>query len=84
MIVVREIKDVECEGLGKKIREARKRLRGKKSVEQICEELGVSRTYYYDIENECIRGTLSIENLRRIEKTLNIDLGVNFKQPIAA
>lgn len=84
MILVKETKEAHFEGLGNKIRQARKKLRGEKTIEQICEEVGVSRTYWYDIENECLRGALSIENLRKIEKALNVDLGVNFNTPIVA
>ena len=84
MISVKQTREAQFKGLGKKIREARKRLRGKKTIDQICEEVGVSKTYWYDIENECLRGALSIENLRKIESVLNVDLGVNFKTPIAA
>lgn len=84
MISVKETREAQFEGLGQKIRQARKKLRGKKTIEQVCEEVGVSKTYWYDIENECLRGSLSIENLRKIEKALGVDLGVNFRTPIAA
>jgi transcriptional regulator with XRE-family HTH domain len=84
MILVKETKEAQFEGLGKRIREARKKLRGKKTIDVICQEVGVSKTYWYDIENECLRGALSIENLRKIEQVLDVDLGINFKTPIVA
>lgn len=84
MISVKQTREASFKGLGEKIKQARKKLRGKKTIEQICQEVGVSKTYWYDIENECLRGSLSIENLRKIEMALEVDLGVNFKTPIAA
>lgn len=73
---IRQIKEIEVENLGAKIKQAR--LKSDKSLEQICEEVGVSRTYWYDLEKETLKGTLSFENLEKIESTLNIKLGVNF------
>lgn len=75
---VRQIKEVEVEGLGDRIRSARLAIAQQKSLERICEEVGVSRTYWYDLEKEALKGTLSIENLRKIEKALGIDFGVTF------
>ncbi|PMB09351.1 transcriptional regulator, partial [Fischerella thermalis CCMEE 5282] len=62
--------------LGDRIKQAR--LDSKKSLEQICDEVGVSRTYWYDIEKETLKGALSIENLRKIEEALEVDFGVEF------
>lgn len=73
---VRQVREIEVRGLGERIRQAR--LIQNKSLEQICDEVGISRTYWYDIEKETLKGALSIENLRKIEKTLGIDLGVCF------
>lgn len=73
---IRWIKEVEVNGLGDAIKRAREN--SGKTVDQICEEVGVSRTYWYDIEKETLKGTLSRENLKSIEKSLNVDLGVNF------
>lgn len=73
---VRQVREVELEGLGEAIKQAR--LSSDKSLEQICDEVGVSRTYWYDIEKETLKGALSIENLRRIEQVLGLDFGVQF------
>lgn len=73
---IRLIKEIEVEGLGEKIKEAR--LDSRKSLEQICAEVGLSRTYWYDIEKETVRGTLSFENLQKIQEVLNLDLEINF------
>jgi len=65
---VRQIKEIEIEGLGERIKKAR--LDSKKPLDKICEEVGVSRTYWYDLEKETLKGTLSIENVRKIEESL--------------
>lgn len=75
---IRQVKEVEIDGLGERIKQARLAIAQSKSLEQICDEVGVSRTYWYDIEKETLKGALSIENLRKIEKTLGVDLGVRF------
>jgi transcriptional regulator with XRE-family HTH domain len=73
---IRQVKEIEIEGLGDRIKQAR--LDSRKSLEQICDEVGVSRTYWYDIEKETLKGALSIENLRKIEEALGVDLDVKF------
>ena len=73
---IRWIKEIEVDGLGDAIKKARED--SGKTVDQICEEVGVSRTYYYDIEKETLKGTLSRENLESIEKSLKVNLGVSF------
>ncbi len=46
----------------------------------LCGEVGVSRTYWYDLEKETLKGTLSIENLQAIEKSLDVSFGVKFDE----
>lgn len=80
---IRQIKEIEIPDLPQKIKAARIAMAeapepGKKTMEDICREVGLSRTYWYDIEQDRLRGTLSIENLRKIEAALKIDLGVKF------
>lgn len=74
---IRQVKEIEIEGLGERIKQAR--LDSRKSLEQICDEVGVSRTYWYDIEKETVRGALSIENLRKIEEVLGVEFGVTLQ-----
>jgi transcriptional regulator with XRE-family HTH domain len=73
---VREIREIEVEGLGDRIKAAR--MASPKSLAAILGEVGVSRTYWYDVENETLKGALSVENLRKIEAALEVDLGVKF------
>jgi transcriptional regulator with XRE-family HTH domain len=73
---IRQIREVEVMGLGERIKQARIRIKNTKSLEQVCEEVGMSRTYWYDIEKETLKGALSIENLRKIESALGADFGV--------
>jgi transcriptional regulator with XRE-family HTH domain len=73
---IREIREIEVEGLGDRIKSAR--AESQKSLELIVEEVGVSRTYWYDIEKGTLKGALSIGNLRKIEQVLGIDLGIDF------
>lgn len=75
---VRLVKEVEVAGLGELIKQAR--LASPKSLEQICGEVGVSRTYWYDVEKETLKGALSLENLRKIENSLEKDFGINFEE----
>lgn len=75
---VRQVREVEIYGLGERIKQARLEIAVTKSLEQICDEVGVSRTYWYDIEKETLKGALSIENLRKIEQALGVNFGVEF------
>ena len=75
---IRQIREVEVPGLGERIKQAR--MASDKSLEQICDEVELSRTYWYDLEKEKLKGTLSIENLKKIEIVLGVDLGVRFDE----
>ena len=79
---VRQVREVEIDGLGERIKQARLAIAQSKSLEQVCDEVGVSRTYWYDIEKETLKGALSIENLRKIEQSLGIDLEVKFEEAL--
>ncbi|NMF66922.1 transcriptional regulator (plasmid) [Brasilonema octagenarum UFV-E1] len=73
---VRRTVDKEVPGLGQRIKEAREA--DERSLEVICAEIGISRVYWYDIEAERVRNALPEETLRKIEKVLGVNLGVNF------
>lgn len=73
---VRRTVDFEAPGLGKRIKQAREA--DERSLSEICTSAGISRVYWYDIEEEKVRSALPEDTLRRIEKVLGVDLGVNF------
>lgn len=72
---VRRVSETVVNGLGGRIRDAR--TESPKSLSELCTEVGFSSTYWYDIENERIKGALSMENLRAIENALGISFGIN-------
>ena len=76
-VKIRRSIDVEVEGLGARIKKARKA--DDRSVEVLAGEAGISRAYWHDIEGERVREALPEETLRRIEKVLGIDLEVKFE-----
>lgn len=76
---VRRSIDVEIEGLGAKIRKARKD--DGRSVEVLAGEAGISRAYWHDVEAERVRDALPEETLRKIEKVLNVSFNVKFDRP---
>lgn len=65
---------IEVEGLGKRIRDAR-RLDARK-LDALCKLAGISRYHWYRIEKEQVE-ELSAETLRKIETALNVDFGVS-------
>lgn len=75
-VKVRRSVDIEIEGLGEKIKQARKA--DGRSVEVLAGKAEISRAYWHDIEAERVREALPEETLRKIERVLNIDLGVWF------
>ena len=70
----------EFPDLGKKIKEARDKakIQEGKSLASICREADISRAYWYQLESEDLRSPATEEIIRRIEKALNVDFGVNF------
>lgn len=66
----------EFNGLGQQIKDARER--DDRSLSQICRDCGVSRSYWYQLENEDLRSPVSEDMIRKIENVLNISLNVNF------
>ena len=62
--------------LGQKIKLAREN--DSRSLSQICRECNISRSYWYQLESEDLRAPASEEIIRRVESTLNVNLGVKF------
>lgn len=66
--------------LSEKLREAR--MKDGRSVQILATTAGISVNYWYQLETDK-REWVSEEIIRKIERTLGVDLGVNFKTPIA-
>lgn len=75
---VKRVKEVvrEFPGLGQRIRQARER--DIRSLSEICREYGISRSYWYQLEAEDLRSPATEDIIRKIEKALSVDLGVQF------
>ena len=82
LMKVRVSKDIEIEGLGEKIEEARRK--DSRPVETLAKAAGISRGYWYDLEKERIRQSLPLETLRQIEQVLGVDFGVNLEDDVNA
>lgn len=76
LVKIRRFIDIEVEGIGAKIRQARKA--DGRSVEVLAGEAGISRSYWHDLEAERVRDALPETTLRKIEQVLNADFGVLF------
>ena len=76
MAKVKQIKVVDCPGLGDRIIQEIKN--SEFSVEGVCELLDVSRQFFYRAIAE--DGVIKLEMIEKIEQILGIDLGVNFDE----
>lgn len=74
--------EVYIPDLGLKIEMARKAIN--KPLTVLCKEADVSRNYWYQLESGKIPGTVSEETLRKIEKVLGVNLGINFEETLSA
>jgi transcriptional regulator with XRE-family HTH domain len=75
--VKRMIVDVrDFPGLGQKIKRAREG--DSRTLTQICKDAEISRSYWHQLENEDLRAPATEDIIRKIEATLDIDLGVTF------
>jgi len=52
-----------------------------RSLVALCELAGVSRSYWYQIEDERLLAPVSEEVIRKIEAALNVDLNIEFPDP---
>lgn len=70
-------------GLGQRLRQVREQARdkNKRSLSAICRECGISRSYWYQLESEDLRSPATEEIIRKIERALGVDLGVDFPPP---
>ncbi len=78
MVQIKRVVEIvnDFPGLGQRIRQAREQ--DERSLSQICRECGVSRSYWYQLEGEDMRSPATEEIIRKIERALGVDLGVNF------
>jgi len=73
---VRMTTDIDVPGLGAMVREAREN--DKRSLAEICRQVGMTSMNWYRIESEETKA-LPVETLRTIERVLGVDFGVSFK-----
>lgn len=66
---------IDAPSLGAKIRRARKC--DPRTLEVLCQEAGISPNYWFLIEQEK-RETVPEETVRKIEKVLECDFGIDF------
>ena len=79
LVQVKRVKEtvLDFPGLGERIRQARES--DERSLSQICRDSGISRSYWYQLEAEDLRSPATEEIIRKIEQTLDVDLGINFE-----
>ena len=70
---------IQVPGIGEKIKYAR--LRSPFSLAEICRQINMSTQNWYRIERE--EQSVPIKTLRKMEKILEIDLGINFDNALA-
>lgn len=66
------VREWDAQGLGAKINTAR--MADSRSVQALAKAAGISRGYWYELENENIKGAVEVETLRAIEDVLGVDL----------
>lgn len=70
-----ERKEIEVPDLPQRIAEAQKK--SGKPVSEVCEAVGFSRTYWYQIVNGR-EEAIAEDTLRKIEEILDVEFGVTF------
>lgn len=73
LMKVRKVIDIDVPGLGARIKAAREA--DNRSLLSICKEVDLTPMYWYKIEGEEVKA-LPLETLRRIEKVLGVNFGV--------
>ena len=71
-VKIRTFLDVEIKGIGNRIKEARRK--DDRSVAALAKEAGISRGYWYEVEQENIRQALPVETLTRMAEVLGMSL----------
>ena len=70
--------EIEIPNLGETIKRAREK--SDKPLTVLAREVGISRNYWYQLEGEAVLGGVAEDTLRKIEKALNADFGINFDE----
>ncbi|HEY9699665.1 MAG TPA: helix-turn-helix transcriptional regulator [Trichocoleus sp.] len=70
------VQEVEAPKLGERLEQAREKAGLK--VAELCRQVGISRTYWYQLVSETAQIALGEEILRKLEQVLDVDLGVQF------
>lgn len=68
--------EIDIPNLGKQIKEAREA--DPRSVTKLASIVGISRNYWYQLEAEAVLGGVAEDTIRKVEKILNADFGINF------
>ncbi len=74
-LIIRKTIDKEVPGLADRIKEAR--LKDERSLVKICQEMGMTPMNWYRVEKGETK-TVPLETLKKIEKVLGIDFGIQF------
>ena len=72
-IRIRRTDEIEAPDLAARLKAAREA--DKRSLSEICRQIGISNQYWYNIERGTLT-TMSLETLRKIEQVLGVDFGV--------
>jgi transcriptional regulator with XRE-family HTH domain len=68
--------EVDIPGLGYQIKKAREA--DDRPVTELAKTVGISRNYWYQLESEAVLGGVAEDTIRKIEKVLNADFGIDF------
>ncbi len=73
LMKIRRVEEVEAPDLASRLKVARES--DKRSLAEVCRQVGVSPQYWYGLEKGAV-STMSFETLRKIEEVLGVDFGV--------
>lgn len=71
-------KEQDIPDLAQKIKQAREK--SDLSVTGLAKAAGISRKYWYQIENDKIEGSLSYDTLCKIQSALGVEFNVKFEE----
>ena len=74
VIRIRRTDEIEAPDLAARLKAAREA--DKRSLSEICRQIGISNQYWYNIERGSLT-TMSLDMLRKIEQVLDVNFGVD-------